>query len=49
VSLVLAHHPAVSALPVFAPALIVCAVLVVQYLRNRRDWDDEVGEDEGAA
>jgi hypothetical protein len=43
-SLPLAHHMAVAALPVFAPALIVCAVLLVQSLRARR-WDDE---DEGA-
>jgi hypothetical protein len=37
----LAHHNAVAALPVFAPALIVCIVLVVHFLRERRQWDDE--------
>lgn len=41
-TLPLAHHAAVAALPVFAPALIICAVLVVQYLRNRGRWDEEV-------
>lgn len=41
----LAHHNAVAALPVFAPALIICVVLVVHFLRERRYWDDE-DEDE---
>jgi hypothetical protein len=41
----LAHHTAVAALPVFAPALVVCIVLVVHFLRERRHWDDE-GEQE---
>jgi hypothetical protein len=36
----LAHHAAVAALPVFAPALIICAVLLVQHIRSRR-WDEE--------
>lgn len=40
----LAHHNAIVALPVFAPALIVCAVLLVQFLRNRGRWDEE-GDD----
>ena len=39
-SLPLAHHMAVAALPVFAPVLIVCAVLLVHSLRARR-WDEE--------
>lgn len=39
----LAHHSAVVALPVFAPALIVAAVLLVQFLRNRGSWDEEDG------
>ncbi|HEY6551449.1 MAG TPA: hypothetical protein VIY71_09660 [Solirubrobacterales bacterium] len=42
----LAHHTAVAALPVFAPALVVCIVLVVHFLRERRRWDEE--PDEGA-
>jgi hypothetical protein len=37
----LAHHAAVVALPVLAPALIVIAVLVVHHLRERRHWDEE--------
>lgn len=37
----LAHHNTVAALPVFAPALIVCIVLAVHFLRERRHWDDE--------
>jgi hypothetical protein len=41
----LAHHNTVQALPVFAPALIVCIVLAVHFLRERRHWDDEVEEE----
>lgn len=41
----LAHHAAVAALPVFAPALIVIAVLAIRYLRERRHWDE--GENPG--
>ena len=37
----LAHHNTVQALPVFAPALVVCIVLIVHFLRERRHWDDE--------
>jgi GAF domain-containing protein len=40
----LAHHAAVVALPVFAPALIVIGVLVVHHLRERRLWDEEETE-----
>jgi hypothetical protein len=40
----LAHHNAIAALPVFAPAIIVCLVLLVHFLRERRRWDEE---DEG--
>jgi len=40
-TLVLAHHAAVAALPVFAPAVIIIAVLSVRYLRERHHWDDE--------
>ena len=40
----LAHHNTVAALPVFAPALIVCIVLVVHFLRERRKWDEEPEE-----
>lgn len=36
-----AHHAAVAALPVFAPALIIIGVLTVRYLRERHTWDDE--------
>jgi hypothetical protein len=41
VILPLAHHNAIVALPVFAPALIVILVLVVHHLRERRHWNDE--------
>lgn len=37
----LAHHTAIVALPVFAPALVVILVLVVHHLRERRHWDEE--------
>lgn len=40
----LAHHNTVAALPVFAPALIVCAVLVIHFLRERRHWDESPEE-----
>ena len=40
IDLPLAHHAAVAALPVFAPVLIVCAVLLFHHLRARR-WDEE--------
>ena len=44
----LAHHAAVAALPVFAPALVICLVLLVHFLRTRRHWEpDEEGD--GAA
>lgn|GEM_PF-1477918 len=37
----LAHHNAVAALPVFAPAIVICLVLLVHALRERRRWDEE--------
>lgn len=37
----LAHHNAIVALPVFAPALVVIVVLIVHHLRERRHWDEE--------
>lgn len=40
-TLPLAHHAAVAALPVFGPAVIVCTVLLVHFLRERRRWDEE--------
>lgn len=40
-TLPLAHHSLVLALPVFAPALVVILVIVVHYLRERRRWDEE--------
>jgi hypothetical protein len=45
VILPLAHHSALVALPVFAPALVIVIVLVVHHLRERRHW----GEEDGAA
>jgi GAF domain-containing protein len=41
VILPLAHHNAIVALPVFAPAVVIVLVLVVHHLRERRHWDDE--------
>jgi hypothetical protein len=41
VTLPLAHHSLVVALPVFAPALVVILVIAVHYLRERRRWDEE--------
>lgn len=44
-TLPLAHHAAVAALPVFGPALIVLLVVAVNYLRNRGEWEEEDGEE----
>ena len=43
-TLPLAHHNLVVALPVFAPAIVVVAVLVVHHLRERRHWAEEESE-----
>jgi len=40
-NLPLAHHSALVALPVFAPALVVILVLLVHRLREGRHWDEE--------
>lgn len=40
----LAHHSALVALPVFAPALVVILVLFVHRLRERRRWEEEEAE-----
>ena len=37
----LAHHSALVALPFFAPALVIVAVLLVHRMRERRRWDEE--------
>lgn len=37
----LAHHNAVAALPVFAPAVVICLVLLVHRLRHRGDYEEE--------
>jgi hypothetical protein len=44
VILPLAHHSAIVALPVFAPALVVVIVLAVHHLRERRRWEHEEGK-----
>jgi hypothetical protein len=41
VTLPLAHHNAIAALPVFLPAVIICLVVAVHWFRNRGDWDEE--------
>jgi hypothetical protein len=41
VNLPLAHHNAIVALPVFAPALVVIAFLLVHRLREKRRWEEE--------
>ena len=40
-TLPLAHHNAIVALPVFAPALVVIVFLLVHRLRERRRWEEE--------
>lgn len=40
-TLPLAHHNAIVALPVFAPALVVIAFLLVHRMRERRRWEEE--------
>jgi hypothetical protein len=37
----LAHHSALVALPVFAPAVAIVLFLLVHHLRERRQWDEE--------
>ena len=37
----LAHHSALVALPVFAPALVVIAFLLVYRRREKRRWEAE--------
>jgi hypothetical protein len=44
VSLPLAHHNAIVALPVFAPALVVIVFLLVHRLREKRQWEEEEAE-----
>jgi hypothetical protein len=44
VILPLAHHNAIVALPVFAPALVVILFLLVHRMRERRHWDEEETE-----
>lgn len=44
-NLPLAHHNALVALPVFAPALVVILVLLVHRLREGRHWDEEETQD----
>ena len=39
-NVLLADHSAVAALPVFAPALVICLVLLGHHLRERRHWED---------
>lgn len=40
----LAHHSALVALPVFAPALVIVAVLVIHRRRESPRWsEDEAG------
>jgi hypothetical protein len=41
VILPLAHHNAIVALPVFAPAVVIVLFLAVHHLRERRHWDEE--------
>jgi hypothetical protein len=37
----LAHHNTIVALPVFAPAIVICIVIAVHHFRERRHWDEE--------
>jgi hypothetical protein len=43
----LAHHNTVEALPVFLPALVVCVVVAIHFIRERRHWDEEDDLKEG--
>ena len=43
-TLPLAHHNAIVALPVFAPALVVIVFLLVHRLREKRRWEEEEAE-----
>jgi hypothetical protein len=43
-TLPLAHHDALVALPVFAPALVVIVFLLVHRMRERRRWEEEEAE-----
>jgi hypothetical protein len=47
VILPLAHHSALVALPVFAPALVVILVLLVHRFREGRRWDEEEANGNG--
>lgn len=40
-SLPLAHHSALVALPVFAPALVIILFLLVHRRREKRRWEEE--------
>lgn len=40
-NLPLAHHNAIVALPVFAPALVVIVFLLIHRLREKRRWEEE--------
>lgn len=40
----LAHHSALVALPVFAPALVVILFLLVHRMRERKRWEEEETE-----
>lgn len=44
-TLPLAHHNLVIALPVFGPAVVVCVVVAIYHLRERRHWGEEETED----
>lgn len=47
-TLPLAHHNTIAALPVFVPAVIVCVVVAVHWFRNRGKWDEEEEEEEAS-
>lgn len=40
----LAHHNAIVALPVFAPALIVILFLLIHRMREKKRWEEEEAE-----
>jgi hypothetical protein len=41
VILPLAHHSALVALPVFAPAVVIIVGLLIYRTRERRRWEEE--------
>lgn len=48
-TLPLAHHNTIAALPVFVPAVIICLGVAIHWFRNRGKWDEEEEFEDGPA